>query len=231
MDYTVFNIYKTWRKAKGKENAKKLFNASPKLTMALVVVLVINSIAILVIDVLKALNAISHGSVWMFISFATLFIVIIILYILTTSYYKNNTKKNLKAKQKQAKILKKELKAIGYKTKNQLKQLCNRMNEKYEKGNLWIQRMQKIINSIFISLFIPINLKIFEILADKNFDITDIIYITGYGLIFLFASYWLLLGLVHLCKVFICHLNTIEEMIEDIHYILDYFFPIDDNDV
>ncbi len=231
MDYTVFNTYKKWRKKAGKKNAKKLFNSSPKLIMALVVILVINSIAILVIDVLEALNAISHGSVWMFISFVTLFIVIIVLYILTTSYYKNNIKKNLKAKQKQAKILKKELKAIGYKKKNQLKQLCNRMNEKYEKENLWIQRMQKIIDSIFISLFIPINLKIFEILADKNFDIANIIYITGYGLIFLFASYCLLVGLVQLCKVFICRLNTIEEMIEDIHYILDHFFPIDDNDV
>lgn len=229
MDYAVFNAYKRFKRESGKNNAERLWSKSTLLKIVSTIIFPVISALAFILSILYLFGIVPNYS--SYIAFGIQVFVLIVMFIWAGHYRGNNIIENIKFQKDKYRKLKKELEEYGYGTKNQLKQLCNRMNEKYKKENFGVQRLQKIVDNVFIVLFIPTILIFLEYLLDKCVEVSLIISFIGDGFILLFIIYIFLLGFIQIYRSFICQLNMVEEMIEDIHYILDHFFTVGDSDV
>lgn len=229
MDYNVFKAYKEWRHEIGQNNIKEFFSTYRIQKIILLVVFTISGLVAFVFSVLNIIKLKDNIIILqykLYIALAIYIISFIVLYISVMFSLKSGAAKN----KENAQILQQKLNELGYKTKNQLQQLCNRLDEKCKKKNEEIQRVQKVIDNIFFAAIIPVVLPILQYFIDKNFDLFYIIYVSFSVLVLIVIIY---VGVLEFFKIYkiISNVNIIENTIDDIHYILDHFFTVDDNDV
>lgn len=224
MEYLVLQSYLEF-KGKNKRKVKDIIEEIGKVGIGAVIALIVSGI----IGVINALNN-NYIIVYIGIFFEILSDVVILE--IVEERDRENSKLNIKKKDEEYAQIVKWLKEIKYTRKEQIKQLCYRCELVIEKNKKKEKEERKRVEKFMFAFAIPMVLHILKWMLEMKGNASMKLALVIVIMLLVMAAYFFILGIAGaLHIIFSRRQQGMENMVEDLHGILDRCFPVEEKDL